>query len=57
MNYIDFYKDKNNIKKVELIFKEDLKLFDYNYEKFIKFENDKNKFFNLIKDYIDRKFI
>ena len=57
VNYLDFYKDKNNIKKVKLIFKEDLKLFDYDYEKFVKFENNKNKLLNLIKDYIDRKFI
>jgi hypothetical protein len=54
-NYIEFYKDEDIIKKVELIYKKDLATFNYNFEKFKKFEKNKNKFFNLIKNYIYRK--
>ena len=44
LNYLNYYKDKENIKLVEEIFKNDLKEFNYNFESFRKGEFKKNKF-------------
>ena len=38
-HYLDFYNDKENIELVSEMYKEDLKLFKYNFDDFIKFEN------------------
>jgi len=38
-HYLDFYNDKENIELVSEMYKEDLKMFKYNFDDFIKFEN------------------
>jgi|TARA_B110000037_G_C17037819_1_gene472371 hypothetical protein len=44
LNYLNYYKDKENIDLVKKIFKEDLKEFNYDFEKFEKSEFKKSKF-------------
>ena len=44
LNYLNYYKDKENIYLIKKIFKEDLKEFNYNFEAFQKNEFKKNKF-------------
>ena len=54
-NYLSFYTDIKNIQKIENIYQEDLHIFNYNFAKFKKYEIDKNKTINLIKNYLKRK--
>jgi hypothetical protein len=56
-NYLSFYDDSKNIQKIENIYQKDLHIFNYDFEKFKKYENDKNKIINLIKNYLKRKIL
>ena len=41
INYLNFYEDKEDIDLVSEIYKDDLKIFNYNFENFEKYENNK----------------
>ena len=54
-NYIDFYKNKNIIKLIEDIYKNDLINFNYNYENFKTYEIKRSSKFFIIKKLITKK--
>ncbi len=54
-NYANFYKNSENIKKVENIYSKDFKIFDYNFEDFRRYEKIKTNKFNILINLIKRK--
>ena len=56
-NYSNLFNDKNNIRFIKKIYKEDLDYFNYNFDDFMKNEKKKISLFNIIKEKITKKYL
>lgn len=55
-DYRSYYSNKENIKKVNFLYKKDLDYFNYDFDKFIRFENKKMNIFTILQRILKRKF-